>query len=98
MFTLFKSEVFSKWFHAQEKVVRARVDARLVRLEQGYFGDVKYLGGGVSELKFRFLSGIRVYFMRDGRDVIILLGGGDKGSQKKDVMEAQKLARLSMEK
>lgn len=97
MLTILKTEVFSDWFHAQDKTVKARIDARLVRLELGHLGDAKAIGDGVSELRFHVRSGIRVYFMQEGQEIIILLAGGDKDSQRKDIKTAKKLARMVKE-
>lgn len=97
MLTILKTEVFSDWFHAQDKAVKARIDARLVRLELGHLGDAKAIGDGVSELRFHVRSGIRVYFMQEGQEIIILLAGGDKDSQQKDIKTAKKLARMVKE-
>jgi len=69
-----------------------RISARILRIEQGNFGDTKTVGGGVSELRFTFGAGYRVYYtIRDGT-VCILLGGGTKHRQQKDIANAQSLA------
>jgi putative addiction module killer protein len=70
---------------------RALVRARINRLELGNFGDCKSVGGGVLELRVPFGPGYRVYLGRDGNTVVVLLCGGDKGSQSKDVKRAQLL-------
>jgi putative addiction module killer protein len=64
----------------------------LVRLQSGLFGDVKPVGQGLSELRIDYGPGYRVYFLQRGRVVIILLCGGDKGSQRRDIERAQRLA------
>jgi len=64
----------------------------LVRLQSGLFGDVKPVGQGLSELRIDYGPGYRVYFLQQGRVVIILLCGGDKGSQRRDIERAQRLA------
>ena len=69
---------FADWFEALDAVTAARVDRYVRRLEAGDFGAAKPLRDGVLELKLNFGPGYRVYFGRDGRTVIILLGGGTK--------------------
>jgi len=72
---------------------RARVQARVERLAAGNAGDVKPVGEGVSELRIDYGPGYRVYFTKRGREVVILLAGGDKGSQAADIRTALRLAR-----
>ncbi|MCX6598504.1 MAG: type II toxin-antitoxin system RelE/ParE family toxin [Acidobacteria bacterium] len=69
----------------------AIVAARLARVRLGLMGDHKAVGGGVSELRIDFGPGLRIYFGRDGAKVIILLAGGSKRSQAKDIARAQAL-------
>lgn len=68
---------------------RARILSRLDRIEQGNYGDYKAVGEGVFELRFFFGSGYRVYFAEVGNTVVLLLCGGDKGSQKRDIKTAR---------
>ena len=70
----------------------AKIAQRLVRLQSGLFGDVKPVGGGVSELRVDYGPGYRVYFVQRGRTVIILLCGGDKRTQSADIKKAKALA------
>lgn len=79
---------FAKWFDALDSVTAARVDRYLRRLESGNFGAAKALDAGVSELRLDFGPGYRVYFGRDGRTLIILLGGGSKRRQDADIAAA----------
>jgi putative addiction module killer protein len=72
--------------------VRGVVVARIKRLELGLAGDVKSVGGGVSELRIHVGAGWRVYFVRRGAQVIVLLAGGSKRSQKSDIRRANALA------
>ncbi len=72
---------------------RARVLARIERLADGNTGDVKPVGEGVSEMLIAYGPGYRVYFKKRGRSLVILLAGGDKRSQKRDIGTALRLAR-----
>ncbi|HXZ14549.1 MAG TPA: type II toxin-antitoxin system RelE/ParE family toxin [Roseiarcus sp.] len=73
---------------------RARILARVERIRlSGHLGDAASVGGGVSELRIHFGPGRRVYFCRRGVQVVILLGGGDKGSQARDIRAARALAK-----
>ena len=86
--------VFARWFDGlRDRQVRARINVRIRRLSLGNFGDAKPVGEGVSELRIDFGPGYRVYFVRRGRTLVILLAGGDKHSQDQDIKKAQKLAR-----
>jgi putative addiction module killer protein len=84
---------FTAWLnHLADATVRGVVLARIKRLELGLAGDVKSVGGGVSELRIHVGSGWRVYFVRRGAQVIVLLAGGSKRSQKGDIRRAKALA------
>ncbi len=72
---------------------RARIAKRIDRLAQGNFGDAKSIGNGVSELRFDFGPGYRVYYMMRGQVVVILLCGGDKSSQQRDIERAVALVK-----
>ncbi|MFH1476800.1 MAG: type II toxin-antitoxin system RelE/ParE family toxin [Verrucomicrobiota bacterium] len=72
---------------------RARILARIERLDAGLPGDVKPIGEGVSELRIDCGPGYRVYFKKQGREIIILLAGGDKSTQSRDIKTALKLSR-----
>jgi putative addiction module killer protein len=80
---------FEDWLDDLDKVTRVRILARLDRVKQGNYGDYKSLGEGVLELRYFFGSGYRVYFAEEGDTVVLLLCGGDKSSQAKDVAKAQ---------
>ena len=89
-----QTEVFTQWFdRLRDRQVRARINVRIRRLSLGNFGDAKPVGEGVSELRIDFGPGYRVYFVRRGRTLVVLLAGGDKHSQDRDIKKAQKLAR-----
>jgi putative addiction module killer protein len=81
---------FADWFDSLDAVTAARVDKYIRRLEAGNFGSAKALQDGVSELKLDFGPGYRVYFGRDGKTIIILLGGGSKRRQSADIAAAIK--------
>jgi len=89
-----QTERFSSWFsHLRDKQVKARIQVRIDRAEDGNFGDHRSVGDGVSEMRIDYGPGYRVYYtLRDGM-LIILLAGGDKSSQTKDIKIAHELAR-----
>ena len=94
MFTLIASGKFEKWFAGlKDRRASARIRQRLARLEQGHFGDAKPVGDGVSEMRIDHGPGYRVYFRRSGAVVILLLCGGDKSTQGRDIEEARRIAR-----
>lgn len=85
-------EPFTKWlFDLSDRQARARILARLERLEVGNFGDAKFLRDGVHEMRIDWGPGYRVYYGRDGRTVIVLLCGGDKRKQSADIKRAVEL-------
>ena len=94
MIEIRKTEVFARWIDALKDVrARARVLVRIERIAAGNPGDVQSVGEGVSELRIDYGPGYRVYFKRTGRELIVLLAGGDKKSQAKDIKTALRLAR-----
>ena len=89
-----KTELFAGWLDALRDIrARARIQARIQRLAEGNAGDVEAVGEGVSELRIHYGPGYRVYFRQRGETLIILLAGGDKSSQAKDIKTALPLAR-----
>ncbi len=82
---------FGRWMQAQAPHVRVRLQSRIDRLELGNFGDHKGVGRGVSELRIHFGPGYRVYYARDGDDLVLLLVGGTKSRQTRDIQQAQAL-------
>jgi len=92
--TIFTTEVFDDWF-AQLRDQRAarRIQARIDRAEDGNFGDCTPVGEGVSEMRIHCGPGYRVYFTQRGVDIVILLAGGDKSTQNRDIQHALELAR-----
>ena len=89
-----KTEQFAKWIDGLQDIRgRARIQARIERLAMGNPGDVKTVGEGVSEMRIDHGPGYRVYYLRHERSVIILLAGGDKSTQARDIKNALRLAR-----
>ena len=89
-----KTDVFAKWLDGlADTQARARVLARIDRLADGNPGDVKSVGEGVSEMRIDYGPGYRVYYVARGRELIILLAGGDTRSQGRDIKTAVRLAR-----
>src|SRR5687768_990639 len=89
-----QTEVYARWYGGLPNAVRGRVDARIFRLQHsGHFGDAKPVGEGVSEMRIDYGPGYRIYFARHGGAVVLLLCGGDKGSQRRDIARAKKLAQ-----
>ena len=89
-----KTDIFGKWIDGLKDIrARARVQARIERLACGNPGDAKPVGEGVSELRVNYGPGYRVYFKKKGRTVIVLLVGGDKRTQSRDIRTALRLAR-----
>ena len=84
---------FATWFADLEVVARAKITRAIARLEQGNFSNVKTVGEGVFEYRIDFGPGYRVYFTRRGTFVYVLLIGGDKSTQKRDIKRALKMAR-----
>ena len=94
MLEIRKTPAFAAWLDGLRDLRgRARVQARIERLATGHAGGAKPVGEGVSELRIDTGPGYRVYFTRRGREVVILLAGGDKRTQSKDIRTAQKLAQ-----
>ena len=89
-----KTEIFTKWFDSlKDRKARARIQARIDRVEMGNFGDVAPVGEGVSELRIFYGPGYRVYFVQRGSIMVILLSGGDKDSQQSDIAKAKEIAK-----
>jgi len=89
-----RTDVFAKWLDGLRDLrARARIQARVERLALGNPGDVRPVGEGVSEMRLDYGPGYRVYYKKRGRRLIILLAGGDKGTQAKDIKAALRLAQ-----
>lgn len=94
MKTIYTTEVFDRWFSAlrDQQAIR-RIQARIDRVEDGNFGDVQPVGEGVSEMRIHYGPGYRVYLTQRGLEIVVLLAGGDKSTQSKDIKQALELAR-----
>jgi putative addiction module killer protein len=94
MILIRQTEAYANWFSGlRDRVAKARIDIRIRRLSLGNAGDAKSVGDGVSELRIDHGPGYRVYFIQRGELVIVLLAGGDKSTQDKDIRHAKALAR-----
>ncbi len=92
MFEVKQTEIFRNWRRKlKDERARALIASRLDRLAYGHVGDVAPVGEGISELRIHYGPGYRIYFHRRGNTVIILLCGGDKASQTKDINAAKRL-------
>ncbi|NOG70393.1 type II toxin-antitoxin system RelE/ParE family toxin [Roseicella sp. DB1501] len=93
MIEVHETSEFKNWLSAlRSGTGRAAIAKRVVRLRSGNFGDAKSVGGGVSELRIAVGPGYRVYFTRRGQTIVVLLCGGDKDSQSRDIAKAQAMA------
>lgn len=89
-----QTELFTEWFRKlRDRQAKARIQVRIDRLQLGLTGDVKPVGEGVSELRVDHGPGYRVYFAYRGRELVILLAGGDKRTQDRDIKIAIELAQ-----
>ena len=94
MIEIRKTSQFAKWIDSlQDLRARARIQARIERLSTGNPGDVKPVGEGISEMRINYGPGYRVYYIQHERRVIILLAGGDKSTQARDIKVALHLAQ-----
>ena len=94
MFEIRKTEVYTRWLDGLRDIhARARVLVRVERLAKGNAGDVRSVGEGVSEMRIDYGPGYRVYYTKHGREVVVLLAGGDKRTQATDIKTALRLSR-----
>ncbi len=93
MMTIRRTEEFSDWLHRlRDERAKARIAIRIDRLALGNAGDVRPVGAGLRELRIDYGPGYRVYFTHRGKALIVLLCGGDKDSQVRDIEQAKALA------
>lgn len=94
MFEVIQTDEFEAWLEGlRDRQARSQIAKRIVRVQSGLLGDVKPVGDGVSEMRVHHGPGYRLYFVRRGQVVIILLCGGDKGSQARDIERAKEMAK-----
>ena len=92
-YQVIRSDTFSRWFRGlRDKQAQARIAVRIRRIEEGNLGDHGSVGGGVSELRINVGPGYRIYYTIRRNTVVILLCGGDKSSQQRDIRRAQQMA------
>ena len=95
IFRLVETSTFTRWLRGlKDNQGKAAIVFRLKQVAAGHWGDVKHVGGGVTELRWHIGPGYRVYFTRRGERLILLLAGGDKGSQTRDIAMAHDLAKM----
>ncbi|MDA1190868.1 MAG: type II toxin-antitoxin system RelE/ParE family toxin [Candidatus Poribacteria bacterium] len=89
---------FDDWLSTiRDRTTLTRIEQRIVRVQQGNLGDHRSIGDGVSELRLHFGPGYRIYFGEDGDTLVILLCGGDKSGQSRDISQAKRLWRTYLE-
>ena len=94
MITVRETENFKKWMRTlKDRIAQSVISARIRRISGGNFGDSRSVGDGVSELRIDYGSGFRVYFTRRGQEIVILLCGGDKSTQNRDIETAKRIAQ-----
>jgi len=92
LYTILTTPTFNAWFSKlRDRQARVRIQARIDRAEDGNFGDHKSVGEGVCELRISYAQGYRVYYTVRGMEIIVLLAGGDKSTQRKDILLAKEL-------
>ena len=94
MIEIRQTAAYAEWFDGlRDRQAKTRIDIRIRRLSLGNAGDVKPVGEGISELRIPYGPGYRVYFMKQGALLVVLLAGGDKSTQDRDIRVARELAR-----
>ena len=93
MYTILRSATFDRWLRRlRDRQAVNRIVARLLAAEDGHLGDVSSVGDGVSEMRIQYGPGYRIYFITRGAELIVLLCGGDKDSQRRDIARAKRMA------
>jgi putative addiction module killer protein len=94
MYAISQSKTFKRWHDGlKDPLAMLRIDARLRRMEFGHFGDAKHVGSGVREARIDCGPGYRLYYIQRGTDLVVLLCGGDKASQERDIKQAVALSK-----
>ena len=97
-FEVRQTDEYARWFAGlRDRRAKTRIDLRIRRLALGNPGDVRNIGGRVSEVRIDYGPGYRIYFVRKGQSMIVLVGGGDTGSQARDIEKARRTARALAE-
>ncbi|WP_250625096.1 type II toxin-antitoxin system RelE/ParE family toxin [Pinirhizobacter soli] len=86
------TQAYDEWHDTLDKQARGRITLRLLKAEMGNLGDIEPVGNGVFEMREHFGPGYRVYFINQGLRILVILGGGDKSTQKKDIKKAKAFA------
>ncbi|WP_273722108.1 MULTISPECIES: type II toxin-antitoxin system RelE/ParE family toxin [unclassified Bartonella] len=93
MFIIKKTSYFNKWLNSlRDKQVQKKIAMRILRLEYGLLGDVKFFNG-IGELRIHYGAGYRIYFVKREKEIILLLNAGDKSTQQKDIEKALQLVK-----
>ena len=93
MYTILRSAMFDRWLsRLRDRQAVDRIVARLLAAEDGHLGDVRSVGRSVSEMRIQYGPGYRIYFITRGAELIVLLCGGDKDSQRRDIERAKRMA------
>ena len=93
-----RTSVYKKWINdLRDNQARYRIFTRIMRLEEGNPGDVRSVGEGISEMRIHYGPGYRVYYKDTGKEIIILLCGGDKSTQQEDIARAKLIAASPLE-
>jgi putative addiction module killer protein len=82
------------WIKSLDKTMQSRIVCRMDKLQEGYYGDLKAIDSEIKELRFKFSSGYRIYFYEIDKVSILLLCGGDKSTQQKDIEKAKKYLKI----
>lgn len=94
MAEVIQSATFERWLQSlHDRRAVARINIRLANVRLGNLGDTRRVGNGVFEMRIHYGPGYRLYFMREGETVVVLLCGGDKNTQKRDIQHAKQLAK-----
>ena len=94
MIEIRQTDAFSTWIaKLKDRAAKSRINVRIRRMELGNFGDVKSVGGGVSEARINYGPGYRLYFAQVGNGLVVLLCGGNKSTQSLDIAKARKLKK-----